>query len=623
MEFLERDQSVPAERFRRVVEAMSHPVVISDLQRNVRYANPAAHALFGVAPGDLVGCTVDDLIPPESLAEVRRRHAAATKGEPQHYETEVNGPNGTRRVVSVQSAPLEEDGVITGSIASLLDITEERRANSARAEMDARYQRLVETAADAIFTFDREGHFTSVNKAMEFVMERKKEDLVGHHFRDILHGPMATAAAQLFEQNLRGKRGRTQLAYPMRSGETRYGSVTTAPIVENGQVTGGVGIMRDVTEERRLADQLLQREKLAAIGQLVSGVAHELNNPLAGILAFAQLLVGVPQGADDQLDALATIQREAKRASKIVANLLLFARQRSPERTPTDLNQVLRDTLELRRYVLRTQQVDVVTDFDDSLPRTWADAFQLQQVTLNLITNAEQALRAHDGVKCITLATRMREGFLEMSVSDTGPGIPATQLDQVFNPFFTTKAVGEGTGLGLAISDGIIRQHGGTIRVESREGAGATFTIVLPYQPPPTVMNAVPAPVPEVSGPPSNFLLVDDEPAIRAALAIHLRRAGHRVDAAESGREALAKLVARRYDAIFLDLRMPDMSGVELYARLRKDDPGHAARVVFATGDVDAEGAREFLRAAGRPFMAKPFELAEITEMLMHVARDA
>lgn len=613
---------VSPERFRRVVEAMSHPVVISDLLRNVRYANPAAHELFGVARGDLVGCAVDDLIPPESLAEVTRRHAAATKGEPQHYETEVIGPGGERRVVAVQSAPLEEDGSITGSIASLLDITEEKRARVASAALDARYQRLVETAADAIFTIDHDGRFTSVNKAMEFVMERKKEDLLGHHFREILHGEMAAAAEQLFAQNRRGKRARTQLAYPMRSGETRYGSVTTAPIIEHGEVTGGVGIMRDVTEERRLAEQLLQREKLAAIGQLVSGVAHELNNPLAGILAFAQLLEGVPQSAEEQRDALETIQREAKRAAKIVANLLLFARQRSPERSETDLNQVLRDTLELRRYVLRTQQVEVVTQFDESLPRTWADAFQLQQVALNLITNAEQALRTHDGAKCITLATRQREGFLEMTVSDTGPGIPSTQLDQVFNPFFTTKAVGEGTGLGLAISDGIVRQHGGTIRVDSREGAGATFTIELPYQRPPVKAAVAPPVVPEFQGPPSNFLLVDDEPAIRAALAIHLRRAGHRVDAAESGREALAKIQHRRYDAIFLDLRMPDMSGVELFARLRTDDPGHAARVVFATGDVDADGAREFLRAAGRPFLAKPFELGDVTELLTQVARD-
>ena len=610
------------ERYRTVVETMSHAVVVSDLLRCVIYANPAAHALFGVAQGELAGCSVDDLIPPESRGEVAMRHARATAGEPQHYETEVLGPGRERRVVLVRSAPLREGGAITGSIASLLDITEERRARDARAESDARYERLVETAADAIFTVDREGRFTSVNRTMEHVMERKKEDLLGHHFRETLLPATVVVAEQLFQDMLQGKRGRMDLGYPMGNGETRYGSITTAPIIENGQVMGAVGIMRDVTEGRRLAEQLLQREKLAAIGQLVSGVAHELNNPLAGIMAFAQLLQGTG-ATPDQHDALETIQREAKRAARIVANLLLFARQRNPERTETDLNQVLRDTLELRRYVLRTQQVEVVTDLDESLPRTWADAFQLQQVALNLITNAEQALHAHRGPKRITLATRRRDGMLEMSVSDNGPGIPATQLDQLFNPFFTTKPVGEGTGLGLSISDGIVRQHGGTILVESRPGEGATFTVMIPHAPKPAAADAPPAPVATPPGPPRAFLLVDDETAIRAALAIHLRRDGHQVDAAESGREALDLLGRKRYDAIFLDLRMPDLSGIELYARLRERDTRHAERVVFATGDVEAEGAREFLRASGRPYLAKPFMLGALSELLEQVARDA
>jgi two-component system NtrC family sensor kinase len=611
-----------ADRYRLVVETMSHAIVLSDLQRHVAYANPAAHALFGVREGDLVGCAVDDLIPPESRSEVARRHARSTAGEPQLYETEVLGPGGERRVVQVRSAPLREGNAITGSIASLLDITEERRAHDARALSDARYERLVETAADAIFTVDREGRFTSVNRTMEFVMERPKQQLLGHNFRETLLPATIVVAEQLFQDMLHGKRGRMDLAYPMGNGETRYGSITTAPIIENGQVTGAVGIMRDVTEERRLAEQLLQREKLAAIGQLVSGVAHELNNPLAGIMAFAQLLHASEQEGTERRDAVDTIYREAKRAAKIVANLLLFARQRSPERTETDLNQVLRDTLELRRYVLRTQQVEVETDFDEALPRTWADSFQLQQVALNLLTNAEQALSAVAGAKRITLATRRNGAMLEMSVSDNGPGIPAAQLDQLFNPFFTTKPVGEGTGLGLSISDGIVRQHGGTIRVESRPGAGATFTVSLPLVPGPAPADAQPpAPAPP-QGPPRNFLLVDDEPAIRTALSMHLKRAGHRVDAAESGTEALAMLGGAHYDGIFLDLRMPDVSGADLYRRLRERDPGQAQRVVFATGDVDADGARDFLRRTGRPFLAKPFSLGAVTELLEQVARE-
>jgi CheY-like chemotaxis protein/anti-sigma regulatory factor (Ser/Thr protein kinase) len=284
----------------------------------------------------------------------------------------------------------------------------------------------------------------------------------------------------------------------------------------------------------------------------------------------------------------------------------------------------MRDTLEMRRYVLRTQQVAVITELDAALPTTWADGFQLQQVILNLITNAEHALATVSGPKRITLATRFVDGRLEASVTDNGPGIPPEQLDQLFNPFFTTKAVGEGTGLGLSISDGIARQHGGEIRVESRAGEGATFTLVLPRVEAPAVAVAASAEEPAAVRPRARtFLLVDDEPAIRQALSIYLRRAGHTVDLAESGQEALTHLGRRHYDGIFLDLRMPDVSGADLYGRLRATDPAQAERVVFASGDVDAHDAREFLRATGRPFLAKPFALSEVSEMLEQVARDA
>ncbi len=613
------------ERYRAMVEATTHAILLTDLERRVLYANPAAHALFGVADGGLLGRSADELLPPESREEVARRHAKAMAGEPQRYETVVLAGGAARRVVSVRNAPLRENGKITGSIASLLNVTDERQARDAMAQSERRYERLVDTAADAIFSVDREGRFTSVNKTVEFAIGKPKEELLGTPYRDHLYPETLVVADLLFADMVAGKRGRAELEYTMPGGgERRTGSITTSPIIEDGVVTGAVGIMRDITGERRLTEQLVQREKLAAIGQLVSGVAHELNNPLAGIMAFAQLLSGASPMEDDQRDAVETINREARRAAKIVSNLLFFARQRDPERGRTDLNQVMRDTLEMRRYVLRTQQVEVVTELDAALPTTWADSFQLQQVILNLITNAEHALVGMTGPKRITLATRFVDGRLEASVSDNGPGIPAEQLDQLFNPFFTTKAVGEGTGLGLSISDGIARQHGGEIRVESRMGAGARFTLSLPRVDAPRSSTEVRA-VEAAAAPAGTrtFLLVDDEPAIRQALSMYLRRAGHVVDLAESGQEALAHLGRRRYDGIFLDLRMPDVSGVDLYGRLRASDPAQADRVVFASGDVDAHDAREFLRATGRPFLAKPFALSAVSEMLEQVARDA
>jgi two-component system NtrC family sensor kinase len=240
-----------------------------------------------------------------------------------------------------------------------------------------------------------------------------------------------------------------------------------------------------------LMGQLLQQEKLAAIGQLVSGVAHELNNPLAGVMAFSQILLATPGVHGEERSAVETIHQEARRAAKIVSNLLTFARQHRPERTETDLNRVLMDTLELRRYALRVSQIEVELSLDSGVPATWADPFQLQQVLLNLLGNAEQALGGWSGERRITLRTSWARGAndpIVVSVSDTGPGVSPEQAARIFNPFYTTKPVGQGTGLGLSISDGIVREHGGRIRVESRPQGGATFFVELPHVAPPEVV---------------------------------------------------------------------------------------------------------------------------------------
>jgi PAS domain S-box-containing protein len=603
-------------RYRNLFETATDAIFTLDKRAIFTSTNLATCQITGYGREELLGRSVLGLLEEEEVAAMRAHFEEALAGAAQRYECHFYRKNGDRRVASVTNTPILRGNVVVGVLAIVRDLTADRAREEALVRSEARYLRLVESASDAIFTIDADGRVTSVNRALERAIGRSRGELFGMRFIDVIEPSDREAVWSHFEATLRGERVRGEIRYRDAQEALRVGSVTMTPIVEEGRVTGCLGIVRDMTEERTLAEQLLQREKLAAVGQLVSGVAHELNNPLAGIMAFSQLMLAMSGATPDQQDALVTIHKEAKRAAKIVSNLLIFARQRHPERTEADLNQVLQDTLELRRYSLRTHTIDVETDYDPELPLTWADAFQLQQVILNLLTNAEQALRTHGGEKRITLRTRREGEFIVASVTDSGPGIPAEEIDQIFNPFFTTKPVGEGTGLGLSISDAIIREHGGQIRVSSRPGEGATFTVELPIVHAPVPRTDEMAIAPEPSMAPLTMLIVDDEPAIRAALSLYLEREGHIVDAVASGGEALEHARSRRYDAILLDLRMPDMSGDVVFAELQASDPEHAARVVFATGDADSDAARTFLQQSGRPYICKPFALEDVAELL-------
>lgn len=487
--------------------------------------------------------------------------------------------------------------------------------------MSERHGPLLEQASDGIFTVDETGHFTSVNLIMERAMGHRRADLLGKHCCDILSPPQREVAQKLFNDTLAGKRQRAEMSFRDVAGRDRIGSITTTPIVEHDRVTGALCIVRDVTQERRFAEELRQREKLAAVGQLVSGVAHELNNPLAGISAFAQLLEGAGPLNAEQRDAVDTIQMEAKRAAKIVSSLLLFARQRQPERSIVDLNRVLSDTLALRRFVLSSEQIEIVTELEAGLPETWADPFQLQQVMLNLLINAEQALRGRKGKRRLTLRTQRKGERIVVSVIDNGPGVSDEMLTRIFEPFFTTKPVGEGSGLGLSISHGIVRQHEGVLRASSEEGKGATFEIDLPIRTGPAEATQAVRAVDAADIPRQRrFLIVDNEPAMRQALQLHLRRTGCFADAVGNAESALALLATRSYGAIFLDLHLAELESETLFAELVERDPDHAGRVVFAAADMDSPLARKFLHNAGRPFVGKPFALSTVAALLAQTA---
>lgn len=603
-------------RYRNLFETATDAIYTLDPIGSFTSVNEATCRLFGRRRGDLLGRSPLPFVASSDTATVKEQFKAALLGHARGHECVFVRPDGMRRLASVTNSPIRHGSHVIGILGVARDITEERERELALRRSEVRYTQLVESASDAIFTADTQGNLTAVNRSLEQATGRTREQLLGVPVFALIDPRDRAAAAAALDAALAGEHPRGQLRYLDATGSLRHCSMTVTRLSEGEIVTGVLGIVRDVTDERRMTEQLVQQEKLAAVGELVSGVAHELNNPLASVMAFAQLLLAAPSDQPADQEAIDAINQEAKRAAKIVANLLTFARQHQPERTIADLNRVVQDTLELRRYALRTAQVDLDADLDPELPLTWADPFQLQQVVLNLLTNAEHALAGWDGEKRIRVATRLRGDHLVVAVTDTGPGVPAENLTRIFNPFFTTKPVGEGTGLGLSISDGIVREHGGRIRVDSHLGHGATFEIELPHTRLPSSTPASTSLEPVFVPGTKRILVVDDEAAIRHAVSIYFRSLGHVVDVASSGAEGVALARDSHYDVALLDLRLPDTTGDAILRQLQSDGsvPG---RVVFVTGDTQSEAARSALDATGCEVVGKPFLLDELAGVVL------
>jgi PAS domain S-box-containing protein len=380
-------------------------------------------------------------------------------------------------------------------------------------------------------------------------------------------------------------------------------------------------LVRNVSARKKLDDQsrdlyqqLLQAEKMAALGQTISGVAHELNNPLATILSWAERL-SAKKLDDASRRGVDVILGEAERAARIVRNLLTFARKRQSTRSMIDFNEVVSETLALRAYEQKVTNISVVTALAAGLPAVFADAHQVQQVLLNLVINAEQAMLAANGRGSLVVRTwhDVEHEAVVLEVSDDGPGVPSDVKTKIFDPFFTTKEVGKGTGLGLTVAYAIVQEHGGRIRVEG-SGKGASFVVELPVsgtgltvKPP---GSATAPSMDAVRG--ASVLVVEDERALAAAVVEALSDAGLKVDHAGDGQEALARVRKKMYDVVVCDLKMPRVDGMTLYRAISAATPAMARRVIFVTGDVAGTDAERFLEDSGCRWLAKPFRLADL-----------
>ena len=475
------------------------------------------------------------------------------------------------------------------------------------------WQEVVDAISPALCIVDRGGRIRRANRAFADLVNAPPASLIGRPWQAFVPPEWAVDLQRALEQQGAGRE------VDLRTGERTY-AVTAVPITSTDR-SALVLLFDDQTERRRLQDQLIQSEKMSAIGQLIAGIAHDLNNPLASVVGFADFLGEVPNIPPALREPLTVIQEEAERASNIVKNLLSFARKQEHQRRPTALRPLLDATFVLLRNQFMAQRVEATIEVEPDLPMPDIDPNQIQQVFVNLLNNAAQAIASTGRPGRVLVRARRWLDGVAIDVIDDGPGMTEPLAAQVFEPFFTTKPEGEGTGLGLSISQGILREHGGRIMLATEEGRGSTFTVQLPLSTRP------PAPTPDVgTGAPTKrlrVLVVDDEPHILHYMHATLEAWGHIPVVARDGREGLELADQERFDLVISDLRMPELGGREFYEELARRHPALAARLVFSTGDTVRGDTLAFLESLDRPYLHKPFSLAELRSLLAAVAREA
>ncbi|HVA58865.1 MAG: ATP-binding protein [Gemmatimonadaceae bacterium] len=467
-----------------------------------------------------------------------------------------------------------------------------------------RFRTLFRSAPDAVFTVLGSGRIREANDAAARIIGVDAVRMVGRRLNELVaeqdRAPLDEALAATFQ----GRPARLEITFGRTAGEPAHLVSLAASLLPEADPPSVLVVARDVTAERDMRMRLMQTDRLAAVGELVAGVAHELNNPLSSISAYAQLLLRDPQVDGAVREQVEVIRAETLRASAVVKDLLAFARRSEPRHEPLDLNLVVARTLRMRADRVSSHHVAVQQSLDEGLPAVIGDARQLQQVCLNLITNATQAMAPEGGT--LTVATRSTGGEVVLEVSDTGAGIPDDVRSRVFEPFFTTKKEGEGTGLGLSVSYGIVTEHKGRIELADSSPRGTTFRVSLPAAQAAVASGVAPESPLVLRSPIAGIrlLFVDDEAALCAGVLAYSQTRGFTVITAPSAEAALDIMRNTNVDAVVCDIHMPGMDGLAFHSRLNLERPGLARRTVFITGDVVTATNRVAMR---QPMLAKPF----------------
>lgn len=505
---------------------------------------------------------------------------------------------------------------------------ERQKAEEARKQSEERFRLLFNSSNDAMFIFPlmdegAPGNFIQVNRmacqklgfTREELLKKSPVDIAGPQGRDIIHQMLKKLLEEKYTNYETVQVAKDSTIIPVENSSHLF-RLRGRPAV--------LSITHDITErlqagaEKKELEQKAQAaRRLATIGELASGIAHEINNPLTGVIGFSQLLMQKDNIPDDIRKHLEIINDNSQRVADIVRRLLTFAHPEKPQREYVSISDIVSDSLAVRAYEMEVSNIKIITELDPDLPDTMADSGQLHQVFLNIIINAEKSMKMTYGKHNLWVRTEKVVNAIRISFKDDGIGIAKENLDKIFDPFFTTGDIGEGTGLGLSICLGIVSQHNGRIYAVSEPDKGVTFIVELPIV---TKMESKPVRKAPVSQPKKSvqarILVVDDEPVVRQFLKQALISEGYDVEMVADTTKALALLNQKRYSLVLLDIKMPGMNGIELYKHISDIAHSLARRVIIITGDVMGEETREFLSQTKVPYITKPFDAEELKKKI-------
>jgi len=620
-------------RFTELFETLQEGIYIVTPEDQILDVNPALVRILGYdSKSELSARKVSEIFPDESLRSLIRQEVDQQPVLEGREITLVRKDGSTVTCLNTAAAVRDSAGRILRYQGALMDISSRREIERRLHKQQEFARRLVDSFPDLILVLDTQSRYTFVSPRCRDVLGYELGDTQDMQFGGRTHPEDLPALMTLYHDIIRGKQSYSSMEVRVRhkQGDWRRILFNFSPLFdENEKIEGVVLSGRDVTDLKRLEEQLIQAEKLAAMGQMLAGVAHELNNPLTAILGVTEL-VREREGLDDSMKRqLDLTHRQARRAARIVQNLLEFSRPASPQKRSIDLNSIIERTLQLHEHSLRRNQVAVDFKPRTDLPPVVGDANQLIQVLLNLITNAEQAIREVRESGRIQIRMTTATGSVMITVQDDGSGIPSEALPKLFDPFFTTKRPGGGTGLGLSICLSIVREHGGTIQAESLPGGGSAFKVYLPIardlprtaspvrladasdsgsdhapRPTPTVLKGI------------RVLVLDDEESIRSLLEEGLTAHGLDVSCASTAEEAAALITARPCDALLCDLRLKSTGafsdGHKAAAHVISAAGSQKPIVIFMTGEYVEQNAK----LGGTTLLQKPFRILDVLAVM-------